>query len=392
VTLRLIGTSRGDGFDPHAVSGTARPLLDALEREFPVAARINVDLSRRQRAVVGALAFARDRQRWRQRYWLSPLGFGLMSWNCRRALSGRQDADLAIQVRGMFKTNPLPYVMVIDSTAELAHRHWPEWSPFHPVERRVRNRLERHTYRTAAHVFTLSSAAADSVVNFYGVPRTRVTVTGAGSHFDPLPPVRPRTREPVLLFVGREWRRKGGPQLLEAFRAVRARRPEARLLVVGTDEAPAEPGVEVFGTIANRARMAELYATATLFTMPSLFEPWGNALTEAMAFGLPCVSTRVGGIPEIVSDGETGLLVEPGDAAGLSRALLRIIEDPDLGDRLGAAARRRVESDLTWDRVVARMLPVLGDLAATGPGRPSPSTVGTPAGDAVGDGWVASAP
>ena len=359
MALRLVGTSRGDGFDPHAVSGTARALFDALAVRYPLVDRVDVDLSSPQRALVGGLAFSPDRQRWRQRYWLSPLGFALMSWNCRRALAGREDADVAVQVHGMFRTGPLPYFIVIDTTSELAFRHWPESSPFTSVERRARHGLERRAYKAAARLFPWSANAADSLVDFYGVPRHRVTVTGGGSHFYPLPALRPRTREPVLLFVGREWRRKGGPQLLEAFRAVRARVPAARLVIVGTDEPRPEPGVEVLGTVADRGRMAGLYAGATLFTMPSLFEPWGHALTEAMAFGLPCVSTRVGGIPEIVRDGETGVLVAPGDVPGLAQALLRILEDVPLGDRLGAAGRHRVESELTWNRVVDRMVPAL---------------------------------
>ena len=192
-----------------------------------------------------------------------------------------------------------------------------------------------------------------------------MTTVGAGANFEVLPELRHGRREPVVLFIGRDWTRKGGPRLIEAFRKVRARRPEARLQIVGTDEAPrGEPGVELLGTIDSRERLAELYARAAVFCLPSLYDPLGLSILEAMAYGLPCVVTDVGARREVVLDGETGAVVPPGDTEALADALIALLEDPEAAARFGAAGRERVERHLSWDAVGERMAPGLERAAA----------------------------
>jgi alpha-maltose-1-phosphate synthase len=151
--------------------------------------------------------------------------------------------------------------------------------------------------------------------------------------------------------------------LLDAFRSVRARNPNARLIVAGTDDVPHQPGVEVLGTVRGREALAQLYATSTVFCLPSLFEPYGLVLLEAMAYGLPCVATRADAFPEIVEDGRTGRLVPPGNPSALAEALVELLEDPAGTRVLGEAGRRRVEESLNWDAVVERMAPTLDRLS-----------------------------
>lgn len=356
---RLIGVADGDGHDPHTASGTARPLFDALARRYPLQ-RADVSLNRWQRRMVLASSVHPRMPIWKQRYWNSPQGFVVKSRNSRRALARhRGEFDLAVQVYGLFQTQGAPYVVHIDTTHELAYQQWPAWSPYSAREREAWFRRERELYRQAAHIFPASTPVRDSLVSYYGVDPERVTVVLAGSNYFPLPELGPRRRDPVILFIGKQWERKGGPVLVEAFRAVRERVPDARLIVVGTDEAPAEPGIEVLGKILDRRRLAALLADAAVFTVPSRFCPFTNSLMEAMSYGLPTVSTTTVGVPELVLHGETGLLVEPNDAPALAKALTRMLTEPELADRMGAAGRRRVETELTWDRVVDRMAPGL---------------------------------
>jgi len=247
--------------------------------------------------------------------------------------------------------------MYVDSTDEMAHRYWRPWSPYGVLGRNAWQMLERDAYLSADHVFATSTVTAESVISHYGVGRERVSVVGAGSNFHPLPALRARPRTSEILFVGRDWGRKGGPELLAAFEKVRQDIPEARLIVTGILEVPAGPGVEMVG-MQDRRQLADRFESAAVFCMPSRFDPFPNTLMEAMAYSLPCVSTTTAGIPELVLDGQTGLLVQPGDIDGLARALLRVLRDDDLADRLGRACRIRVERELTWDRVVDRMKPV----------------------------------
>ncbi len=166
-----------------------------------------------------------------------------------------------------------------------------------------------------------------------------------------------------ILFVGRLSPEKGVTTLLDALASMG---PDARLLLVGTGPS----GEELEGVARQRGLGARavflgpkqppeirtLMAGARALVLPSLAENFPLVLLEAMAAGLPVVATSVGGIPEIVRDGDTGLVVPPRDAAALARALTRVANDDLLWRRLARAGRVAVES-LTWDRVWQRLEP-----------------------------------
>ncbi|HET6279098.1 MAG TPA: glycosyltransferase family 4 protein, partial [Candidatus Polarisedimenticolia bacterium] len=101
-----------------------------------------------------------------------------------------------------------------------------------------------------------------------------------------------------------------------------------------------------------------------LFVQPSLWEGFGVTLLEAMAAGLPIVASRVGGIPEIVRDGETGCLVPPGDADALAEECLRLLHHPDLAARMGDAGRTRLEEQFGIDRLVGETATLYRELLA----------------------------
>jgi starch synthase len=360
--MRLLGLAQANPAVPTSGSGsTTKFLLDALARRHDLAGRHAVDLTPLQRYALAALSFHPSRERWIARmFWGGRAALTLRSLNSRRALRRVEEPfDLVVQLFGLFRTSGAPYVIYTDNTIALSRRHWPAWVD---VKEPAAQRLyawERRLYGEALHLFTMGRAPARNLVEHYGVPAERVTAVGGGATFDELPRLGSAPREPVVLFVGGDWLRKGGDRLLEAFRIVRARRPDARLRLVGTSEPAAGPGVEVIGPVGDRRRLADLYASASVFCLPSRFEPYGLSALEAMAYELPCVVTRVGGLEEIVLDGETGLTVEPEDAAGLADALLRVLDDPRYARRLGGNGRSRVELHDNWDAVVDRMTPHL---------------------------------
>ena len=215
-------------------------------------------------------------------------------------------------------------------------------------------------YGEAHHIFVMGEPARRSLIADYGVQPGRISVTGGGCHFQSLPPpIAAPASEPHILFIGREFERKGGEVLLQAFRAVRARVPTATLHIVGPRRRFSDPGVVTHGIVANRDQMAHLYGRARLLCAPSLYEPWGFALVEAMAYGVPCIGTTVGSIPEILDQGRAGELVAPGDVGALADAILTLLRDDSLARRLGIAGRKLVERYYTWDRVVDAMVPAI---------------------------------
>jgi glycosyltransferase involved in cell wall biosynthesis len=358
--MRLVGLTQADPRVPITGSGAvARFLFDALERRHELVDRRGVDLTAMQRNLLAAASFHPERRRWSARFnWgTRAMALRMRSRNSARALREVSEPfDFVVQTFGLFRTRGAPYVVYTDNTIHLSRTHWPDWVPVEGAALERLYEFERRLFRGALHSFTMGTAAAESLVQFYGVPEESVSVAGGGAAFETLPQRRGGPgSEPVILFVGNEWARKGGDILLDAFRRVRESKPDARLQIVGGDAPPAEPGVEPLGRVSGRDRIAELYSQAAVFCMPSRFEPYGLAPTEAMAYGLPCVVTSVGGLPEIVLDGETGLIVPPDDPVALAGALLRLLEDRDHAAWLGRNGRARVERHQNWDAVVERM-------------------------------------
>jgi alpha-maltose-1-phosphate synthase len=185
-------------------------------------------------------------------------------------------------------------------------------------------------------------------------------------------------QRPSVVFVGRITRQKGLPHLLAAAEHLH---PDAQLvLCAGAPDTPEiatqvrtaveslqgqRSGVVWIEELLPRPDVVQLLSHATVFVCPSVYEPFGLVNVEAMACEAAVVATRTGGIPEIVVEEETGLLVdiEPGDspygdprdpsefARGLAAALNRLVADPALAERMGHAGRRRVEEHFSWDAI-----------------------------------------
>ncbi|HVE15276.1 MAG TPA: glycosyltransferase family 4 protein, partial [Chthoniobacterales bacterium] len=241
----------------------------------------------------------------------------------------------------------LPHFLYTDHTY-LANRRYAEPKPLLPVAEGWRQ-MERDLYARADCNFVSSGFAAESLRGDYDIAEDRVEVVFSGTNVRGGEPAERSGK--VILFVGVDWERKGGPELVTAFRSVRASLPEAELWVVGCQPAVSEPGVRIFGRVAPAA-VADCYAKADIFCLPSRMDPSASVLAEAAAYELPIVATRVGGNSERVEDGVTGFLCEPPE---LSERLVRLLQSPELRRRMGTAGRRVVSERFTWEAVCARM-------------------------------------
>lgn len=175
---------------------------------------------------------------------------------------------------------------------------------------------------------------------------------------------------PVVLALGRLVYKKGLTYLLEALPAILARHPEARLVLAGYGDLRAELEQRaaalglgdrvIFPGMLERERAARYISAADVYVVPSVRDQRGNVdglpntLLEGMAAARPIVASRIAGIPEVIRDGEHGLLAPERNPAALAAAITRLLDDPALANRLGASARRRVLSELTWDATAAR--------------------------------------
>jgi starch synthase len=355
----LLLASRGDALTPY--------LFAELERRFPVAGRIDCDLTAWQRTLVAAATFHPSRVRWAERFFKSSLGYRLRTRHAarERARAGAPHAPV-FQVHALFEVPDAATHLYVDCTHRQSAQHWPAWNPLRGRALQRWYAREERAYRAAAHVFAFSRATRRSLVEEYGLDPARVTVVGAGINGETLPASTQRRRAtwcaggPTLLFVGNDFARKGGHDLLQAFAKLRAEFPDARLQLVGTrPDVPPQPGVEVLGRVHDRARIAQLYAGADVFVLPSVFDPLPLVLLEAMSHGVPVVTTASCGIPDVLRDGREGTVVPARDPDALATALTRLLHTPENALAMADAAARRATTEFSWRAVVDRMAAVL---------------------------------
>lgn len=220
--------------------------------------------------------------------------------------------------------------------------------------------LERRVYEAAGAVVAQSDWTAAQLER-YGLPRQRVRVIPFGVTVPDLPPRPPLEGPPRVTFIGKTMQGKGGWQLLRVFES--ALRGQCQLTLVTRELVEPRPGIEVLGDVyPGDPRIPELLARTAVFALPTEIDKVPYAVLEAMAAGVPVVSTRVGAIPEMVEDGVSGLLVEPGDELGLARALRSLVADEDRRRAMGEAARRRVCERFDARRTTADLVELLGEV------------------------------
>jgi glycosyltransferase involved in cell wall biosynthesis len=258
-----------------------------------------------------------------------------------------------------------PHFIYTDHTIQ-ANRYYPDAAAkLHAWDQVADD--ERQNVQNAAMVFTMSRHVSRSLAEHYGLDADRIRCVGAGCNIPVVyPPAPGRFTRQRILFVGVDWRRKGGPGLLKALALVRRHCPGATLTVVGCSPKLTDPGVRVVGSVPQ-VGVARHLAESTVFCMPSVREPFGIAYLEAMRAALPVVALRVGAAPDFVIDGVTGYTVAPGDIPGLAHRLERLLGDPGECRQIGRRGRLLVESWYTWPAVQRRMFESIQAMLAGAP-------------------------
>lgn len=369
---RIVAVAPGPPFAPETFSGTSLALLRALERRGALHGAVD-GRTGVLALVEKAASFSPDLERWKQRY---NAGASPLSPAVRRAMSlvaGRRagalsaGAEAILQMTGYFDpARPRPgFVRCSYHDGNLAGFLRRPDLRISADSRLVSKALayERALYDSVDLIFCMSERLRLSFVEDFGQSPEKVFDVGAGANVA-VPAEAPRRPElpPRLLFVGKQFERKGGPTVLAAFERLRIEHPDAELWIVGPKGLDVSlPGVVVHGRISRddadgERRLSDLYARASAFVMPSVYEPLGVAIIEAMAHRLPCIGSSRGAIPELIEDGVSGYLVEAGDEDGLLDRMRLLAGDPQLARRLGEAGFARFESRYTWDAVADRML------------------------------------
>lgn len=239
---------------------------------------------------------------------------------------------------------------------------------------RIHDRLLNLSRVDRLYVF---SEWAREINRSWGADPAKISVIYPGF---PTPPLTPKPERPALfsfLFVGTDFERKGGHDLIEAYAQVASDLPDVHLVLAGFNPLAPNPDLLLHGWASEQRRThvqamvadlerrgrltrfaqvsharlkAELFPAADAFVMPTRAEGFGFTNVEAMSFGLPVITSTAGPAAEIVVNGKTGVLVSPGDVAGLAAAMAEMATSPARARELGMAGRARFEERFTLDR------------------------------------------
>jgi glycosyltransferase involved in cell wall biosynthesis len=282
--------------------------------------------------------------------------------------------ELAGMLVGYMKR--VPTVLSLDATPTNLDSFGHEYGHRGLAARKVKDFLVKRSLHQAAHVVAISRWVKDSLINDYGLSEHKITVNTWGvdlalwnisqeeradSQKDP---------SPRVLFVGGDFRRKGGEALVEYAASMQG---QLAVDIVTNDTVPLAEEIANLrthrGLKPGTQELLTLYRNAGIFVLPTLADisPW--VFMEAMAMRLPVVATRIGAIPEIVADGETGLLIPPNSPEALGKAIEELAKNPELRRRMGNAGRKRVEQyfdgRVSYDKLIALIKAVAHGRSAT---------------------------
>ena len=278
---------------------------------------------------------------------------------------------LGIQAMGVPVVSVIHHPLHIDREADFT------------IDPSLKKRVERTLYfplmmqetvaPRLAKIVTVSEASRAAIEKYFKIPQKKVSVVYNGTDTEIFHPIPGQEKQADLLFVGRtEDRKKGIGTMFEALsmlpdhvtlKIVDGRIPGHGLVPRLTKQYGLEKRVSVIDRMLTVPELVEQYSTARVALVPSFFEGFGFPASEAMACGLSVIANAAGALPEVVGpDGHAGRLVPQRDARAMADAMWEILRDPEETERMGRAARERVERLFQWDQAAAQMVEVFEEV------------------------------
>lgn len=265
---------------------------------------------------------------------------------CKIVRDFKPDFTLQTTTRFNACNTGVPHFTIIDITVASARQSYRNLFNSSEQALNILDNFQQRVYIKSNGVFSMGGYVRDSVVTDYQVAPYRAFSIGAGPNIK-LGPRSEVAKSRHILFVGTDWRRKGGPELVEAFRRIRDKHPDAVLDIVGCSPDIQEQGVNIIGRVP-RDEIHRYMSQARMFVLPTIHEAFGIVLVEALHFGLPIVSTTVGAVPEMVMHDVNGYLVQPGDIEALAHALDGLLADDALAEKFAEASYQHA-ANFSWE-------------------------------------------
>jgi glycosyltransferase involved in cell wall biosynthesis len=364
----LVGT---DPFDRRSFSGISYYFFSECKKQGLLADAFGCELGGWRRWMQLARAWHPNRNAWRMRYYLSDPYRNSLTQIMARKLRGQPQGRALLQVGAMLdgpaaRAGGGYSYSYHDATIAMRLRN-----PFgsHGMSKTFARKamaFERKVYQKIDRIFVMGDFVGRSFEQDFDIPPERIVNISHGANLDtiPDPPDGKDYSIPEILFIAKEFDRKGGPALTRAFARIRQRHPNAMLHVLGSPTPPPQDtpmeGVQWHGFLrkeipAENERLQGLFKRCSVFALPSLYEPYGISVSEAMLYGLPAIITGDWGVAEKVEPGVSGFHVRPGHEDDIAAALDDLLGNPAKAAAMGLAARTRALDRFTWPNVIQRM-------------------------------------
>lgn len=227
---------------------------------------------------------------------------------------------------------------------------------------RKRSKAQKDFFKHTEAIFTMGEWLRDYLIDTEGVPADKVYAVGGGINVDTHQIDYSQKNGKRILFIGRDFQRKGGDIVVKAFHILKRRMPEAELYIAGPKSNPISEedmieGIYFLGE-QNRKQVSDLYNKCDVFCMPSRFEAYGLVFAEALSYGLPCIARNAFSMGEFIQDGINGYLIDGEAPAELANKMELALHNHEMQAKVQAMKEFYIEN-YSWDSVVKRIVPVI---------------------------------
>lgn len=356
-------------------SHSALSLLEAL-KELREIECLDLDLSipNYQVYIYGLLNAKISNGTLRSKFRFSPAYSARLQKNFLRKIGEFEPLDAIIEIHDPIVVEDIPCYLYQDASVDMLIRYYLEYGKPLPIfemfsldDLKRRREYQLNAYERCAGVFSMSRFLAEILVKDTGIDSKKVHVVHAGVH---VKPVKVSTRPsdigngPTVLFVGRDFFRKGGDLVVEAFKLVRRNSfTTATLVIAGPKTWPlkgAIPEGVLFLGDASWTILQQYYFFADVFCMPSQSEGFGIVFAEALCYGIPCIGRNTPVISETIQHGINGYLVEDDNVENLAELIIRTLENEELQERVKTLAPSYQEY-YSWNRVASDMIKIISN-------------------------------
>lgn len=366
--IRIVGVIDEDPFNALTWSGSAGFFFNALKKQGSLVTAYSADPGTLVKKTAQVLSFSPNLMKWKRKYHLSTFLFGQMSRKAAKKIDNlNKSFNVIIQVGAWYnllnnrKLKDKFFCSYHDGNfaMQLKRKDINYNSSAKYIKRAFE--YEKRLYHGMDLIFPMSEWLRRSFIEDFGCEPSKVVAVGAGINLYSVPEIKRKDySRPEILFIGVDFVRKGGKVLLEAFKIVKKEIPEAKLTIIGPQLNDLPDGVTCLGRIMKNTekgekKLCDEYSKASLFVMPSFYEPFGIVFAEAMAHKLPCIGTNNCAMTEIIDDGETGYFVPVGDEKILALKIIDILKDHAKARKFGEAGYKKYLENFTWEIVAEKI-------------------------------------